>query len=180
MTLSVHRASPLKQQTVSADFFTKTHRYSATVTVGSRRLADVLNDGTLSALDVKDAYISRIDKPGEIIGTYETASLMKDAINFVVVANETDAISQQRRYNSFIGQVRQDAFLVSTPFEVHGQLELYGKVDIKALLTIGNQRFMSLFSGKAVNAIDSGISFTGPAFLVNKSAIDFFSVLDKT
>ena len=180
MSLSVHSTSPLKQQTVSADFFTKTHRFSASIAVGKRRLTDVLNDNSLSSLEIKDAYISRVDKPGEIVGIYETAALVKSAISFVVVVNEADAISQQRRYNSFIGQVRQEAFLVSTPFEIKGKMEIYGKVDLKSLLTVGSSTFMSLFSGKAINPIYPDISYTGPAFLVNKNAIDFVSVLDKS
>lgn len=177
MTIGLNRTSPLRQQTISADFFTNTHRFSATVVTGNRRLIDIVNNRIESSLEVKDAYISRIEQPGEIIGTYEVASLVKESINFIIVTSETEGISQKRRTNSFIGQVRKDIFLVTTPFEVEGKLEVFGKIDLKELLSTSITTFMTIFAASAVDITNPDTTFTGAALLINKTTIDFFSAL---
>lgn len=56
---------------VTADFFTSSYRFSASIIVYKRRLVDVLGDRMTDYLDIVDVYISRINAPGDIIATYK-------------------------------------------------------------------------------------------------------------
>ena len=169
-----------RQPTVTADFFTATHRYSATIVVGNRRLTDVLNDRTTSYLTVKDVYVSRNDRPSDILETYKVASLIKEHITFIVVSNEMDGISQEQKYNSFIGRTHKNVFLTLATFEVKGILEIIGKFDLRAILAIGTTTFMSIKQGVAQHVQNPDIQFTGPVILVNKAIVEFFSTTDTT
>ena len=84
---------------VTADFFTDSHRFSASVVVYKRRLVDVLADQMTNFLDLVDVYVSRNNNPGEIVHTYQRGSLVKEEINFIVLPSEAQAISKERFYS---------------------------------------------------------------------------------
>ncbi len=172
-------ASPLlRQSLLTADIFTSSHRFSAQVNIGSRRLADVLNDRMTEFLTVENVYVSRINSPGDIVGRYTKASLLKRHITFVVLPTETDGLSKEHKYNAF-SKSTEKVFITLPSFEIDGSLEIIGKFDLKAILAIGTTRFMPIFRGKAINAFFPEVQFGGPVILVNKEAVALFSVIPK-
>ena len=164
------------QQIITADFFTNTHRFSASVNVRNRRLTGVLNDRITDYLEITDVYVSRINKPGEILGTYKFASLVKEHITFIVVASKSDSF-QEHKYNSFVGRTTEDIFLSVASFEISGTLEIVGKFDLKSILATGTTTFMPVIQAKAINAHSPDINFAGAAIFVNKDAVEFFSII---
>ena len=54
---------------VTADFFTDSHRFSASVVVYKRHLVDVLGDRMTDFLDLVDVYVSLNNNPNEIVHT---------------------------------------------------------------------------------------------------------------
>jgi hypothetical protein len=163
-------------QVITADFFTGSHRFSASVAVGNRRLSDVLNDRLSDYLQLRDIYVSRIHQPGEIVGTYRLASVVKRDITFVVLPTEQDGLSQEHKYNPF-SRSMEDVFITLPSVEISGKLELLGKFDLKAILAVGTTTFMPLLNATAVNATYPDVRFAGPVTLVNKRSVEFFSVL---
>lgn len=168
--------SGLRQPYLNADIFTSTHRFSASVPLSGRRLADILNDRLTDFLEVSNVYVSRINRPGEIVGTYKLASLIKRHITFVVLPTEADGLSKEHKYNAF-SKSTEDVFITLPSFEVNGRLEIIGKFNLKAILAIGTTRFMPVFQGTAVNAVYPNVNFSGPVLLANKEAIQLFSVI---
>lgn len=172
-------ASPLMRQSLlTADIFTSSHRFSAQVNIGNRRLADVLNDRMTDYLTVENVYVSRINAPGDIVGRYEKASLLKQHITFVVLPTETDGLSKEHKYNAF-SKSTEKVFITLPSFEINGSLEIIGKFDLKAILAVGTTKFMPIFRGEAVNAFFPEVQFGGPVLLVNKQAVALFSVIPK-
>jgi len=172
-------ASPLlRQSQLTADIFTASHRFSAQVNIGNRRLADVLNDRLTDFLTVENVYVSRINSPGAIVGRYEKASLLKRHITFVVLPTETDGLSKEHKYNAF-SKSTERVFITLPSFEINGNLEIIGKFDLKAILAIGTTKFMPVFRGEAVNSFFPEVQFGGPVLLVNKEAVALFSVVAK-
>ena len=169
-------SSILRQTLLTADIFTSSHRFSAQINIGNRRLADVLNDRMTDFLSVQNVYVSRINAPGEIVGQYKKASLKKEHITFVVLPSESDGLSKEDNYNAF-SKSSQNVFMALPSFEVTGQLNIIGKFDLKAILAIGTTRFMPIFRGNAENAFFPNVKFSGPVIVVNKQAVAFFSVL---
>ncbi len=166
----------LRQSLLTADIFTSSHRFSAQISVGNRRLADVLNDRMTDFLQVQSVYVSRINTPGEIIGRYDKAALEKRHITFVVLPTETDGLSKEHKYNAF-SKSTENIFITLPSFEICGRLEIIGKFDLKAILTIGTTRFMPIFQGTAENSFFPNVQFSGPVILVNKEAVALFSII---
>ena len=175
--MSLQTSSRSRTPIVTADFFTSTHRFSASVAVGNRRFSDILNDRISDYLEIRNIYVSRIDKPGEILGTYKLASLIKAHITFIVVGSESSAQSQEQQYKAFTRRT-EDVFLSVSSFEIRGKLEIVGKFDLKAILATGTTTFMSIHGAQAVNAHHPDVTFAAPVILVNKKAVQFFSVLE--
>ena len=116
------------QQVITADFFTNTHRFSASVNVRNRRLTNVLNDRITDYLEVSNVYVSRINRPGDILGTYKFASLIKSHITFIVVASESDSFAQEHKYNSFVGRITESVYMSVASFEITGRWKLWGNL----------------------------------------------------
>jgi len=163
---TMHRISPGR---VTADFFTASYRVSASVIVYTRRLIDVLTDPTTDYLDMVDIYISRINNPGDIIDTYEKGTLVKEEINFLLLATETEGTSKERHYSS-----RQSLpiFLSIPSFEIHGKIR-WGTKELQAKRILGPdaQHFLPILEATASNSLFPKVTFQGPLALINKTKI---------
>ncbi len=161
---------------VTADFFTDSHRFSASVVVYKRRLIDVLADRMTSYLDLVDIYLSRNNNPGEIVGTYPRGSLVKEEINFIVLSSETQAISKERFYTPM--RTGRPIFVTVPFFEIGGLFQWMGELDIKKIMATDTQTFLPILEVKATNPFYPETSFQGPTALVNKSKIQILCISD--
>ena len=167
---------PIANTRATADFFTGSYRLSATVQTYKRRLVDILEDRLTNYLDLSDVYVSRINNPGDIIATYQTGSLVKREINFVLLPNETDSIPQDRLYTS--NRMKRSIFTTIPSFEVNGQFLWLGEVDIKKILATETNKFLTVLNATATNSLFPKVSFQGPAILVNKTKVEILCITD--
>jgi hypothetical protein len=156
---------------VSADFFTHSYRVSGSVDVRRLPLADQLNDRTTSYLMLEDAYVSPIDRPGEITASYTEAALRKTNVTMVVLAHTEDGLSKKESYGSYFGTMLKNVFITVPQFEVQGFLRVVGKFDLHALLATGTDRFMPVLDGTTFASIKPEIQFNGGMILINKDAV---------
>jgi hypothetical protein len=154
---------------VTADFFTSSYRFSASVPVFKKRLVDVLSDRMTDYLDIVDVYISRINNPGDIIATYSKGALVKHEITFILLPAEIEGISRER----FHGIRENIPVFISVPsFEIHGKLQWYAKdFDIKKILAVETHNFLPIIEAKASNSLVPQVVFQGPMILINKSKV---------
>jgi hypothetical protein len=154
---------------VTADFFTPSYRFSATVLVYKRRLIDVLTDRMTDYLDLVDIYVSRVNNPGDIVATYPKGSIVKQEIVFILLPDEVEGTSKERHFGT------RDLFsiFVTVPsFEIKGQLQWGSNdLDIKKLLAGEGNSFLPLLEVSAANSLFPQVVFQGPLALVNKAKI---------
>jgi hypothetical protein len=167
---------PISNARATAEFFTGSYRLSATVQTYNRRLVDILGDQMTNFLDLTDVYISRINKPGEIIATYQKGSLIKNEINFILLPSEAQSVSKERFYTH--NRARLPIFTTVPSFEVEGQFQWLGDVDIKKILTTDTSKFLAVLNGTATNSFFPQVSFQGPAILVNKAKIEMLCIAE--
>ena len=154
---------------VTADFFTDSHRYSASVVVYKRHLVDVLGDRMTDYLDLADVYISRNNNPGEIIHTSRWGTLVKAEINFIMLSSETQATSKERFYSP--QRTSRQIFLTVPFFEIEGLFQWLGDLEIKKLMATDIQKFLPVLKVNATNPFFPESTFQGPTALVNKARI---------
>lgn len=154
---------------VTADFFTASYRFSASVLVYKRRLVDVLSDAITDYLELVDIYVSRINAPGDIVATYARGSLVKKEINFILLPNEAEGKSQER---FFASRENLPVFVSIPSFEITGDIQ-WGRqeLDIKKLMGSDTQKFLPVLDVTATNSSFPTVTFQGPLALVNKSKI---------
>jgi hypothetical protein len=163
---SVRRIS---QGRVTADFFTSSYRFSASIVVFKRRLIDVLSDRMTDYLDMVDIYVSRINNPGSIVATYQKGSLVKNEITFILLPDEVEGTSKERFYT-----LRDNipVFISVPSFEIHGQLQWGANdLDIKKILSIETQNFLPIIEATAANSLLPDVTYYGPMALVNKTKV---------
>ena len=163
---------------VTADFFTDSHRFSASVVVYKRRLVDVLADRMTNYLDLVDIYVSRNNNPGEIVDTYHRGALVKEEINFIVLSTETQAISKEKFYSPT--RTARPIFVTVPFFEIHGLFQWMGDLDIKKLMAADTLKFLPILNVNATNPFYPDHDFQGPTALVNKTKIQTLCLNDKT
>ena len=164
----------LRSSWLSADFFTHSYRISGQVDTTRQALVDMLNDQTTSFIQLEDAYISPIDRPGDIIADYSASSLRKANLTLIVAPEQDDVLSSKYAYGSYYGTFFRKIFLTVPMFEVVGQLRMSTKLDVRHLLTSGTDDFMALVDGQIKASIRSDLTFTGGGILVNKHHIGAF------
>lgn len=167
---------PLSTGRVTADFFTGSYRLSASVLVYKRRLVDILGDRTTDYLDLVDIYVSRINSPGNIVATYQRGSLVKHYVNFILLSSETESVSKDRFYTP--NRVSLPIFITVPSFEIEGQFQWMGDLEIKKILATDVQTFLPILDATARNAHFPQVTFKGPAILVNKSKVEMLCIGD--
>lgn len=164
---------------VMADFFTHSYRISGAVDVRRLPLADQLNDRTTSYLMMEDAYVSPIDRPGDITASYSMAALRKENITMAVLAHKDDGMSKKLSYGSYFGTALKNIFVTVPQFEIRGFLQVVGKFDLHALLATGTDRFMPVVDGTTFASLKPEIQFDGGMILVNKDAVGVMCVTEE-
>jgi hypothetical protein len=142
-------------------------------------LADQLNDRTTSYLLLEDAYISPIDRPGDITASYMVAALRKENITMAVLVHKDDGLSKKHSYGSYFGASLKNVFITVPQFEVRGYLQVVGKFDLHSLLATGTDRFMPLLDGATFASLKREIQFDGGMILVNKDAVGVMCVREE-
>ncbi len=156
---------------VTGDFFTHSYRVSGAVDVRRLPLADQLNDRTTSYLLLEDAYVSPIDRPGDITASYAIAALRKENVTMVVLVEKEDGLSKKESYGSYFGTSLRSVFITVPQFEIRGFLRMVGKFDLHALLATGTDRFMPLLDGTTFASFNTDFQFNGGMILVNKDVL---------
>jgi hypothetical protein len=159
---------------VTADFFTSSYRFSASVLVYKRRLVDVLGDRMTDYLDMVDIYVSRINNPGEIVATYQKGSLVKNEISFILLSDETEGLSKERFYVP--NRVNLSIFVTLPSFEINGKFQWMGDLDVKKIMTTETQKFLPILEATSTNAHFPKVNFQGPIALVNKNKIELLCI----
>jgi hypothetical protein len=165
-----------RQGWVTADFFTHSYRISGAVDVRRLPLADQLNDRTTSYLMLEDAYVSPIDRPGDITASYAIAALRKENITMTILAQKDDGLSKKQSYGSYFGTSLKNVFITVPQFELRGFLQVVGKFDLHALLATGTDRFMPLVDSTTFASVKPEIQFDGGMILVNKDTVGVMCV----
>jgi hypothetical protein len=164
---------------LAADFFLHSYRISGRIDVRRRSLADMLNDRTTGFIQLEDAYVSPIDRPGEIIGTYSASSLTKANVTLVLVPRRDDVLSRKQAYGSYYGTHLRQIFLTVPAFEVVGYLRLSARVDLRRLLSVETEEFIPILDGRVRASIWPDVAFTGGGVLVNKHHIGAFCLAEE-
>jgi hypothetical protein len=164
---------------VSVDFFTHSYRISGTVDVRRLPLADQLNDRTTSYLVLEDAYVSSVDRPGDITASYPIAALRKENVTMAVLSSKEDGLSKKQSYGSYFGAAVRTVFITVPQFEIRGFLQTVGKFDLHALLATGTDRFMPILDGTTFSSLKPEIQFDGGMVLVNKDAVGVMCVQEE-
>ncbi len=158
----------------TADFFTRSYRFSASIITNNRSIKDTLSDRQTDYLNLIDIYVSRINTPGEIASTYPRGVLVKEEINFIVISSDTEG--SQRTFVP--GQIFLPVFLTLPTFEIEGKFQWQGGLDAKRILATDMQQFLPILDATVRNAFLPEVYFESPMVLVNKTKIQIICTSD--
>jgi len=165
---------------LSVDFFTHSYRISGHIDVRRRGLPDILNDSTTGFIQLEDAYISPINRPGDITASYAASSIAKINLTLALVAHREDAIPRKQSYGSYGGTYLRKVFLTVPSLEVVGYLRLAARVDIRRILSIDTEQFISVLDSRVQASVRQDVTFTGGGVLVNKHHVGAFCLTEET
>jgi hypothetical protein len=130
----------------------------------------VLNEKS-DHLGLVDVYVSRINNPGDIVGTYSRGSLAKAKVDFIVLPPET--ASEIKGEAKAPNETELSIFITLPTFEVKGKLRWRGTLSVKNILTIDARRYLPILDATARNAFLPTVHFASPVLLINKDKIEF-------
>ncbi len=166
------RPAQVGSRRLTVDFFSYSHRISTQFLIRGRPLADTLNDHTLSYIDLDIAYVSRIDKPGELIADYAVSLLRKENISFCLVASQIEMAVKAAPSAQYFSHRSRKVFCTVPSFEITGLIDVPSNVDLHKMMAIGVERFMPIYKATATISLLQSVEFSGELFLVNKEAVE--------
>ncbi len=161
---------------VNLDLFTDSYRVTGRAVVGAGGIHSTLADPNSDFLEMEDAYISRIIKPGEIVASYDIVAFRKDNINFIVLQDRRDGIpvGTQHGRSVFVRGRAYPTFLTVPSFEIKGEIHHDGQLSPRAVLVSSMGRFQPVFVATASASLYPDISYSGDLILVHKERIGIF------
>ncbi len=158
---------------IHVDLFTDAYRVSCRTNIGMRSLYAVVGDLTTNYIELEDAYISRIDKPGEIVASYTTAAFRKTNINFLVLQDRKDGTPAGT--GMLVPRLRSvKVFLTVPSFEIVGTVMYEGVMSPIHLLTREMTKFLFVYEAKASASLYPHIGYSGDLIVVDTTRIGVF------
>jgi len=162
---------------ISADFLTSDYRISCRIAVPAGGLNSLLMDPLNSYLELEDAYISRINNPGEIVAHYQLAAMRKENILFIILSRREDGVPQ-RSSGSYLKTIEKNAFLTIPSFEIRGKVETDAKAAPRDILVQVAGRFVPIYDATAAVATNPEITFGGKVILANKERVETICIAE--
>jgi len=162
---------------IAADFFTIGYRISCRIVIPVGGLNALLIDPLNSYLELEEAYISRINTPGEIVVHYDSAAIRKDNILFILLARREDG-DPPKSGGAFLRPAVKNAFLTIPSFEIRGQIETDPKASPRDILVQSIGRFVPFYEATATVALFPSITFGGKLILINKEHVEAFCITE--
>jgi len=166
--------STYTRNSIPADFFSGGHRVSCQVAVPVGGLSALLIDPLNSYLELEDAYISRINSPGEIVAHYSLAAIRKENILFLILARREDG--DPTGVSTLFRPAARRAFLTVRSFELRGTVETETHASPRDIMIQSVGRFIPLYEATATAALFPDTTFDGSLFLVNKDQVEAFCI----
>jgi len=163
---------------ISADFLTNDYRISCRIAVPAGGLHALLMDPLNSYLELEDAYISRVNNPGEIVAHYQAAAMRKENILYIILARREDG-APPRGAGSYLKSVEKTAFLTVPSFEIRGKVETEPKAAPRDILVQVAGRFVPVYDATAAVAGNPEITFGGKVLLVNKERVETLCIAEE-
>jgi hypothetical protein len=162
------------------DLFTSHYRVSGRIAVGTSGLYSLLGNPNSDYLELEDAYVSRINTPGEIVTSYATCAFSKSNISFIVLQDRRDGMPSGNALgrSSYNRGRPTEAFMTVPGFEIQGEVLVEGKPSPMMMLAQSVRRYHFVYEGKASAALHPEISYTGDLILVAVRQIGIFCLGD--
>ena len=161
---------------INLDLFTDSYRVTGYTTVGVGGIHSELSNPNSSFLEIKDAYISRINQPGEIVTSYNIAEFRKDNINFIVLQDRRVGIpvGTQHGRSIFTRGRPVSAFLTVPSFEIVGEIIHEGKATPRDIMVKSTGNYLLVFAARASASLYPEIAYSGDLIMVSKERIGLF------
>jgi hypothetical protein len=150
------------------DLITTTHRISGGVQPGAKPFSDVLNDRSQSYVMLSNVYVSRLDKPGEIVAHAPLAYLAKDNLIFAIVPSREARLPEPGRF----GAQEYEALATMPGFEVRGRFIGPRRLDLRSFSPAALEPFVVLAGASAQHAGAADVEFSGEAILINRARLE--------
>lgn len=161
------------------EFFTTAHRLTARVPLGSTGLLGLLNDSTVSLLDIEDAYISRWAQPARMSGSFDIGGQVKASLVLALTARREEMGPSGMLRGGYTRPTPHNIIMGADLFEIRAVAEMPGKLDLPALMTNTSARFVVLFDATLNHVLYPDFQFSGPALAVNRAFITYAAAAPK-
>jgi hypothetical protein len=163
---------------INLDLFTDAYRVTGSTTVGVGGIHSELANPNSSFLEIQDAYVSRINQPGEIVAHYKLGAFRKENINFIVLQDRRVGIpvGTQHGRSVFTRGQAVPIFLTVPSFEITGEISHIGKVTPRDILVKSVGNYLLVFAAKASASLYPKIAYSGDLIMISKEQIGFIGL----
>ena len=170
----------LPTRQITADVLTRSYRIVGKIQVTHTGMIGVLNDGTTSVMEVREASMARLDSPTKLADRFRVIRVVKERIFAVCLGRREDVGSVAWSRGGYGYQYDYPVRIVSPVFEVDGVFEWSERFDIHAIIVEGTRDFLPIYDVDVRTVLIPNFRMDTPAALFNRTQVDAMALLSGT
>ena len=164
---------------VSVEIYTTSHRVLGRLNPGPSGLFSYLNIRTTSSVEIEGAHLTRLHQPAKMVARYPQLWLVKREIVAVLLSSRVEMGPATITRGGFTTSVPHSVHILLGGYELHGQIESPGKLNLASLLFEGDRMFIPVYSAELTAILFPSIRAESPAALFNRDMVDGMALLSR-
>ncbi|MGA2111712.1 MAG: hypothetical protein ABSG98_06125 [Anaerolineales bacterium] len=164
---------------VPVELITPHYHVKGKIAVTSTGLVGAVNESTASSIEISEAVVARLHRPGETVARFDTWEAVKDKLIAVLLEQRTDLGPPALTRSGFGRMVSYKIWASLEGFEMFGVMEAPGKFSFAEFMFQGHRHFVPLYNATLIPVFFPQLVSRAPVLLFNRQMVEGLSIISK-
>lgn len=164
---------------VPVELITPHYHVKGKMAVTSAGLIGAVNESTGSSIEITEATVARMHRPGEVVAHFETWEAVKDKLIAVLLEQRNDLGPTAITRAGFGRMVSYKIWASMEGFEMFGAMESPGKFIFADFMFQGHRHFVPLYNATLIPVFFPQLVQRAPVVLFNRQMVEGLSIISK-
>lgn len=164
---------------VPVELITPHYHVKGKIAVTSAGLIGAINESSGSSIEILDAWLSRLHRPGETVARFDAWEAVKHKLVAVLLEQRTDLGPPSIARGGFGRMVSYKVWASMEGFEMFGVMEAPGKFSFAEFMFQGSRHFVPLYNATLIPVFFPQLVSRAPVLLFNRQMVEGLSIISK-
>ncbi|MGD0575094.1 MAG: hypothetical protein ABSB61_06970 [Anaerolineales bacterium] len=164
---------------VPVELITPHYHVKGKIAVTSAGLIGAINESSGSSIEILEAWLSRLHRPGETVARFDAWEAVKHKLVAVLLEQRTDLGPPSITRGGFGRMVSYKVWASMEGFEMFGVMEAPGKFSFAEFMFQGSRHFVPLYNATLIPVFFPQLVSRAPVLLFNRQMVEGLSIISK-